>query len=902
MDYRLLPGGMQAVTGLQKSHPDVQISCAEDQLCTLNGNYSKVQAALAQLIGHHGSPRSAKNISDKSAPVAFRSVQTAHYTQGSDYQITKDHKQIEKEIVHLEPRADEYNAGSHRDLTPTGYGREDTAQTLNSVLQVSEHPTTSEEDFSLMVDADVFQYLQKHYQKEYQHILRTYDVEVVDMTNQGLTTLFLQIANAGGEGGRELERLKMSRKAISVLCQKNESKICRDQLLKSTLFPRGGLQRALENLRVKFPKLLLKEDEINVYIIGSSSDVSGARQCLFLDFDKPRAAKDTVASLLGFSSHDSSSLNPAGEEKDPFNMSSPERTPDGRMNDNVRSGDDEVKRGEVDKKYKLAARFKDSGLASLGNRPTDFTFRGSSSSNRQKGFGPMLKHDILSGTAGHSDERGSGTLALNTDKDILFKSLPSSDFLLKKTEHFIDARARNQTSPISTSQSSLSPVGSGPTLRRASSFSGSPQLKAQLMDPKSKDDSCKSTVRSKSRSSSFSTYTERDVHNMEIRVSWRLWKHIRDAYRFQVDDLTSDVQMKESHPESGELTVTLKGASESVVHSCHLGLRKLIKSVSVDFCVKELSLSELGVMGSADETLQACCAEVRSRFKKVTISHSDTGLMLLGPELLCSQVAATLLEVFSLDLPQIPNQQTHSITGCNPSSLSQINEDHITSLHCNSNPQVMPQSKTGTAGPTGGGQTWRTHHTCETDPVNGSVTNSSVRKDPVIKEKVKLTIAVQCDGQKTDRVANYLTAGCDKSDVKHANGVGLTTGRTGKNAALQNKGTTHSSPNQSTEQTQPENPEESRSRQGHLDYTCVCGQKASPMMRTECGVTLCSKCLDTVHSHCRVCHETALPPQGIRGKMSSSRLRMSIPGYKKDCVIKITYSIPDGVQSVRSLT
>uniref|UniRef100_A0A3Q3XFF4 E3 ubiquitin-protein ligase n=1 Tax=Mola mola TaxID=94237 RepID=A0A3Q3XFF4_MOLML len=68
------------------------------------------------------------------------------------------------------------------------------------------------------------------------------------------------------------------------------------------------------------------------------------------------------------------------------------------------------------------------------------------------------------------------------------------------------------------------------------------------------------------------------------------------------------------------------------------------------------------------------------------------------------------------------------------------------------------------------------------------------------------------------------------------------------------------------------------------------------MRKTKCGATLCSKCLDTVHIHCRVCHETEPTPRGIQGEMSYSRLHISVPGYKKDYAIKVTYCIPDGIQ------
>ncbi|GAA6217951.1 uncharacterized protein LOC108872746 [Lates japonicus] len=924
VNYRQLPGGILAVKSLRKSHPDVQINYDAEESCTLCGAYSKVQAALAQLLGHPGSPLSEENKdSGQPAPGDSRSVQRAKksHTQESEDQSRKPNKQREQnEKVHTGRPSDEYNSSSYRDLTPSGYSWEDTRQTEDAGLQPAGPPTTLEEDFSLIVDADMFQYLRKHCSKEYQYILSQYGVDVVDMTNQELTTLFLQVTTGEGEDGQEQERLKLARKAISRLYQENEAKIRRAQLPKSILSPRGGLQRAIEDLNIRLPKLLLKEDDRNIYIIGSSSDVSEAKQFLLLDHDKGRGKKEDVASLLRYPSYDSSSLIPADEVRVPVTMSSTERLLDDGLNHLLRS-EEEERRAEGARRYKLAARFKDSGLAALGSRPTDFTLRGISSPGRQTRTGPVLGHDILSETAGISGERVSRAEPQNTGGDILFKSgdaLPSFALTQSKTSlssNLMDTRPKNLIFPLSTAQSSLSgstalpPAGSGSTLKRASSFSGTPQKKAQVMSQKSHDDSSKSTVRARGRSSSFSTQTGRDKqedYSAEITVSGVMWRHIKEAYSTRVDDLTSDVQIKESYPEgSSDLIVTIRGANTSKVSSCQLGLQKLVESVSVDFSVQQLLLSELGITDPQDETLQACCAEVRSRFKKVTIQILKKRLFLLGPQHLCSKVAATLQDVFSGDLARVPEQQDFSspyTSDWNPSASLQLNEEQNTSVHYDSNPQVMSESRTDKADGTGGSQERRINHRsdfCETELVNGSVNQPLVRKDPVIKEKVKSMGTVEMDGQKTEMLVSHSTAGNDRN-VRPVNGVRSTTACTDKATASHKKERTiHTTQKTSGQQRQAEiqdKPEESMSGQRDLGCMCVCGDTGISVTRTKCGVTMCSKCLDTVHIHCKVCHETDLTPWGIQGKMSYSKLPISLPGHNKDPSVKITYLIPDGIQ------
>ncbi|KAK9535332.1 hypothetical protein VZT92_007718 [Zoarces viviparus] len=917
VDLSQLPGGIMALTNLHKSHPDIQMNHdATEELCTLDGAYSKVQAALAQLFGHPESPQSAENNhSGQPATSGSKSVQAAlepHIQESEGQSRTPNKQREQREKVHIGRPSDEYNSSSHRDLTPGGYVLGDTGLTEGAALQLPGHPTTSEEDFSLIVDADMFQYLQKHCRKEYQHILSQYGVDVVDMTNQGLTTLFLQVATGVGEDGRDQESLKLARKAISRLYEENETKICRDQLPKSILSLRGRQQRVMDTLSVRFPKLLLNEDELNIYIIGSICDVSEAK-LLLLDPGKVRGKKEDVASLLRCPLDDSGSST--HEWRVPLTLSSTADPQGDRIDQQLRSGEDE-RRAEGAKKYKLAAWFKDSGLAAFGSRPTDLTLRGHSSPIRQTRLGPILGHDVLSKTAGISDESVSRALAQNTGGDILFNSrdaLPSNASMQNRTSsksHLIDTRPKSLTSPISETKSSLSgstllpPAGSGSTLKRANSFSGTPVQKAQVLSPESQDDSAKSTVRARGRSSSFSNQTERDkreVYNAEITVSRMMWKHIKEAYSSRVDDLTSDVQMKESCLEGGyDLTVTLRGANSSKVTLCQLGLQKLVDSVSVDFFVGQLRLSELGITDEADETLQACCAEVRSRFKKVTIRISKKTLFLLGPQALCSQVGASLREIFSRDPAQIPERQDlsgPSASKSSPSTVLQMNEDRRTSLHCYSNPQATLERQTSKADGTDSSRERRTNQRSdfrETELVNGSITQLLVRKDPVIIEKVKIVETLEMDGQRSESFVSHSTPGIDSA--RHVNDVMSTTTPTDKDVALHKKERTMQSTRKDSTQRQTEiqdTPEESRSGPGGI---CVCGEREMLTMKTKCGASMCSKCLDTIHVQCRVCHGTEATIRGINGKMTNSKLNITLPGHAKNLAIKITYCIPDGIQ------
>ncbi|XP_035035793.2 uncharacterized protein si:busm1-163l24.3 [Hippoglossus stenolepis] len=871
-----LPGGIPALKNLRKSHADVEIYYDAEEFCTLRGAYSKVQAALDQILGHPGGPQSPHRDSGQPDPTC--STESAQPTRTSHNQGSENHsRKPNRQRAQSETAR---QSSSLRNLMPSGYSGEDSGQAEGAGLWHSGNPTAAEEDFSLILDADMFQYLQKHCWTEYQHILSLYGVEVVDMTNQGLTTLFLQVTAEVREDGQEQERLALAQKALSQLYQENETKIRRATLPKCVLSPTGGLQKAIESLKIRLPKLLLNEDDRNIFIIGSSSDISEAKQLLLLDHDKVNAKKDDVASLLRHTSYDSSSFAPE-DKVGATTISSAE----GCLNDGLERSDEDERRAEGTRRYKLAARFRESGLAALSDRPTDFTIRGLSSLGRQTVTGPILGHDVFSETAGNPGGRLSTAVPQITGGDILFRSGDSYASMQNKISlntNLMDTWSKSVTSPLSTAQSSLSGSTAPPPAESGSTV---------------KHDS-KSAVRPRGRSSSFSGQTEgrdkKEVYKAEVKVSTVKWVHIKEAYSTRMDDLTSDVKIKENSLE-GSSTITIRGANQSRVSSCQLGLQKLVESVSVDFSVQELPLSELGVSDPADETLQVCCAEVRSRYKKVSIKVRKNSLILLGPKQLCSQVRATLQEVFSGDVAQTPKQQDFSVPSTsywNPPTPLQTNEEQYS---FESNSQVMLESQTG---PDGGQETGTNHNSDinEKELLNGRENPTFVWKNPVIKEKVKMTGTAEMDGQKDNALTNNATAG----SMRHVNGVGSATARTDKAMGLHNKERTLPL-NQKDDVQQrkveiQDNPGESRAGLGEQGYTCVCGDSGTSVTRTKCGATMCSKCLDSVHVHCRVCYAADPTPPGIQGKMSLSKLQFSLTGHSKDPSIKITYYIPDGIQ------
>lgn len=868
VDYKQLPGGFSAVSGLLESHPDIQINYDTDvELYTLRGSYTKVQAALEQLLV----PPSAGSKHKGQLVPPVQLVQKQNTQEAHDVS-----RRSNKETVHLENNLfrkppDQVKAGRHGSTSVSGTTLDENNQ---ASLQLSGATTTSDEDCTLIVDSDVFQYTQKNYQKEYKQILSQYGVNAVEMTNQGLTTLFLCVVSETGNSRRDWEYLKLVRKNMSSFFRKNESTICRTPLSKRALESVQDLERAKTTLSVKLPNLLLSEDEWNIYIIGNPADVGQAKQFL-LEQCKALAKKEDMASSLSFSPCSSGS---SGHSKE-------HRATSGGLPalDSMASktdAEESERKSDGPKKYKLATRFKDSQLGMLANRPADLIIRGGPlSPSGSKHSGPAEGLDVVSETAKSASDRVPRPPGLITTEDCLFESGDTRSLegaLQKKPSVKSDTRAKVLSLPFNTSP--LPPAGPGTTLKRASSFSGSSQPKVEVRSPGSQDDSSKSAVRPRPSSSGNSCQTQVNTlggYSAALTVSQVMWNYIKEAYGTRVDDLTSDVQVKETRSEgSSDVTIMLRGGNQSKLNLCLIALQRLVSHVSVDFSVSQVRLSELGITNPADENLLACCADVHSCFEKITTHIAKEDLFLVGPQRLCSQVAASLREVFSVDLATGMRQQELSAPSVAHWDSETFSNNDVDQWRPSHNHSQVSLEDGGSASPL---RIPNSGSTQETKLVNGSVTQPQLRVSPVVREKVKLGDAVEMDGQK-----------------KAGNRGIQSKAPAAKDATLQVvEGSFNSLIKEGVRQRHMETGkplEKPKTNLGGPGYTCTCGERGKSGKKSSRGA-----------DGCVACQQSEPRLLGIQGQMSYSKIHISLPGHKKDLAIKVSYRIPDGIQEVRGL-
>jgi hypothetical protein len=305
--------------------------------------------------------------------------------------------------------------------------------------------------------------------------------------------------------------------------------------------------------------------------------------------------------------------------------------------------DKDENRAEGATKYKLAAQFNYTEPGVLVSQPADLTGAGLRLSPAM--LGPQLVPDVLSCTARLTDK---GLSRQNTGEDVLQSST------LGDYERKFSKSPQIQTL-ISPSGSLTRPaLGAGLGFNYESSSSEISAPKVQT-DRRSDDEEPqgRAKYRVRERTDSFRDLKDKarlEIYREQITVPYIMWKYIKEVYQPRFIEVTMAIKVEEQHTDARDATtVFLTSLDPSSVRACQKDLQNIVAKVTADFSQFDLSWTELGISDQGDEILHVFFDEVKSRFKKVSISTSNRVISILGPEHLCSQVASALREEFSVD-------------------------------------------------------------------------------------------------------------------------------------------------------------------------------------------------------------------------------------------------------------
>ncbi|KAJ8344780.1 hypothetical protein SKAU_G00289730 [Synaphobranchus kaupii] len=955
VDYKWLPLGKEAISSLQCSFPEVQ--CGFDLpvgLCTLSGRYSVLQAMVTQLLSLLEKPASLGTWGSTARESPTSGVMRDPSRGSADRPNSDGERQ--SEATALLGQASGPDLGGLGQVSP---GIRPSDQTLegssgaNRRRGAQEDPPPEDYDHSLIVDIDTFRYLQKHCGEEYERILNRHGVEAVEVTTGGVTTLLL-LAKPGEVEGVGGGSLWQAHRDLSDLCQETESRLCREQLPKES-GPQEGLQQALEILQLQLPQLLLGQDSTHVSIVGSSGDVLEAKLFL-LDLradevvgHRPRLGRTGLDPASNASRLDAS----AGKTLRTCRSGSPEGRREYRLAARFRDtksrdhglgtglGNTLLTPSNAFKEHSFARKHKSGIDPILGSGPILSSGQISDKGRLGVGVGglnledqkrfdptgqdvPLEKFDPLSAASEESRPFLSSTpIGSGPPNEKL--QVGSSQSTVQHMDLFRDRRV--QTAAVPHSESSFRT-----TLRRANSFSGYSRNK---QDQKVGDAGGFGGKLSRGNVSTPGIRREgKEVYSVEVQAPAVMWEYMKDAYRTRLEDIISGSQMKESQSESGVTTVILRGAEPSKVDGCQRELKNMINMVATDFFVQELLLASLGVADPRDETLDMCCTEVRRKFRKVKIQQRKESLVFIGPKQLCTQVVGALVEVFHGGAERRKEQRE------SPPGVGETSDTSLTSRTQNQTfpPQSDSQDRSSSLVPPDGSRkepvTQRgdetgpssSEHKQNVQKLSGGrgqqVSQSAAQKEPVTVEK--LGKGRPKDGKHGGTNATLFTHPTSASTRKASviTGTGPLSqsapGKTAQNRTASKKDRnpkpkstntltqmeTLGSPvgSESPGSTGGEEParqtssmsEHAQEENQNQGQTCVCGERGSSVTRTPCGVALCSQCL-SAHAQCRVCPRVE-EAWGIQGTMTFTELPQSLAGHSKDLTLKITYSIPDGIQ------
>lgn len=910
IDCNYLPLGEERIKTITEKFPGLDIHYIKPQrLCTIKGLYSEVSDVVSHLK---------ELLEPPSEEVLF-------FEQESDkvhsHQKRKDNSPDQPYGLHFSG-----DVFLHQESRPkVNSAKLPQAQTCTDEKIKNWVDSVEVEDLSLIMEADVFAYLCSR-SEEYKGILRNHGVHVVDVTTAGVTTLYLQ-SNAKFKSGSNAEmHMNHALKELSQLYQQVESNLRRVQIPRSALNLHGEETAAFKNLESLLPKVMLSYDQTHVYIVGEISEVSQAKQILQFgsSFENLKAKQDTSLSLSPSCSYSPTSESETMQTARTSSESST-MTPKMRVSDAERR----VRTGE---EYKLAARFKNSDMGLLGFGTLE---RGRTRERQDltKGINtlPLASYSSL-GTAGtvNSDQNRASQVGAfkvtgvnNVEGDILFQKMDpiSSTCTLKNCGQVSNIVSR--TNSVSTSRvtpafkTSLSTpadactgfeklgkttVGSTSTsmtsLRRTNSFSGPP---LQKEDTKKTGTNEKSSLTTNSfrrpRSSSLNSRASGDTLpgstvSRTVTVPTLMWSYIKEAHDPKLKPLISDLHVSESRVDKNKTMVILQGSESSKVEICQRELQKLVDVISLDFCVQSLQLADLGVT-EGNDMFKECCSNICLHFCRIVLQHAKDAIILMGPKSLCSQASETLKELF-------PSGFSNS--GSLDSSFT--HQGSIGPSQANMSANQMPIKSHGLDQTRANSEGLAKGRPIAYKSESRHVAYMQSPK-PVAKEVLKKASDLEISKMgplpgKSPEVSGVLLG--LRADWQKP--TSLTTQKSQKALTLK-------------QTNLPINK--------HLE-SCVCGEKGAP---TSCGVFLCSNCIK-FHAQCMVCSKVNAarkPPkamqahplkeeqnaeelkgketgtrqkreQGIQGIMKCTELVMSLPGYEQYRTVKITYSIPDGIQGV----
>lgn len=611
IDYGKLPMGKTLLSDLHKDYSNAQFSFDPKNMhCVVQGPFTELQTFSRDLLG------SLNLGSQASGEILLPASSCGAKEMGKhDHQQVPDSTESAQETAKL-PNWDQVHETATKAPSPQSPVAEEAVELLGKL-----------ENFSLAMDSDIFLYMQKFCAAEYQGVLHQHHVDVVDVTGDGVTVLYLQ---PSGDVSGDMGALQQAHLALQQLYQQLEGSLRKEKIAKEGLGMDSQALRALTcELQKLYPQVLCHEDVKQLYIVGNLVDVSQAKQFLQDSVSRGGAAH-TVDTL--------SSFQPSGNTEAAQHVAKvPVDTSPVRLSSN---------RPELKGEFKLAANFSalkadrsQAGQGLLLNQDSPLVGQVQLSG----------KHPSETDVSGLSDPRTLAQLYRPptpvTDKVLGSAAEPQQN--PTERDH-VEGGARltgqkvllpfagkeNSTSQHPEDSKGSSPIGHHPhngissicDVTWTSSPSGSRSSASTPVLQRSNSFSLPRAKESNSSGDCSSWVSE------EISLDSLKWFYLKDVCHATIDELCRAGGVHISERYAGHCTVlTLQAADRRRLLRAAWKVEDLVQKCP-DLVCQSVSYSELAVSGPDDSALSELCSLLRGKSFQVGLSKDKYKLYLACPK------------------------------------------------------------------------------------------------------------------------------------------------------------------------------------------------------------------------------------------------------------------------------
>ncbi|XP_040290600.1 uncharacterized protein LOC121003095 isoform X1 [Bufo bufo] len=768
-------------------------------------------------------------------------------------------------------------------------------------------------------DSDIFKYIQKFHNLEYQEILNRYHVRAVDESAEEITTIYLQPVKVGKN---HLADLRSARSKLMGLYQGLELLLRKEQIDKRDVYEDQDFRVLLRDLQKLFPMLLCHDDDRYLYLIGNGVDVAQGKQHisdLKLKVDRPSSYVDTqlkVSGTVTMSEGVSHSLSPnyKHESKVGSRIAASFSGPTTHSSYGTKS--------HIDEKYLIS----NSPLLDREREPPyDRT------SLRSEITSALLKNEDFS--LSQAEEKSES------------KTMPS----FKRCD--VLPALKTGREDIRHSRSTSKPTGplkSVPFTKASSELAysslvdvNSPPMDFKIPEGKLRRSSSLTRIYSTENASS-EKHSNAQIFKDEVVVTDLLWHYIKQNYKSDIDSWCSSIVLMEEK-QNGKITLKLKATNKTVLTLTKERLQLLCWKEDIIVTSSCFDYTTLGVKGPTDIALDEWCNLFRKCSKKVCVKLEEDKLVLIYPK----EIQVHVVEEYSQHIERktkstrdykMPDdgQSLHlkdkfEFSGNNLSENyiaelkhKQSSEDNFFSkpnlgpLSVNLGGEYMSQINKNQAGKYLADQTYSL---VGTEPFQGiDHGNKAFFDNPVPAFLGEKSPHPKKQKDFSEDPKSSLSSEVPQTDLSTPRKYfeDLKTEVKAYDHGLYNSDVTQgidfSPPNETDLEARYD--DQAISTEGHIaqyqnsssqlripavgqeseimDSVCVQCKNSGKTIQTSSGQNLCYKCYLT--SEVSAMNDTATGKGSLRASMTQSRMSLRLPGYERDTSLKIIYNVPDGVQ------